>query len=724
MRLLVIEDNPGDADLVAAYLEPIEVLMADTLAAGLDLAGGVDAVLLDLHLPDSFGLDSLRSFREHHPRKPVIVLAGQRGQDIGLDAMRLGAHDFVDKNQLSEELLRATVESALERARTRNRLRKAEARWRALLDADTSLVFELDLDGTVVFQNRAATTICGRDMEGESWLNLAPQLERGRLLAARQRLEMDPQVVQLDVVLTPNGDRRWHRVGLCPLHDDGELHRVVMTATDIDEEIRENEQLARILETMPNGMFLVEEFGRIVLANAAAHRIFDFDGDTLVGRTLSELLPDHHTRLMDWVALGTTPTPNDPVELTGRLQSGELVTLLVGVQRITLSEGPLTLLAVTDLSAQRELEDQLRQSQKMEAVGALAGGIAHDFNNLLMVILSFAQFAGDSLDKDSDAYADLKEVIDAAERASSLTRQLLTFSRKQPTEPSVLDLAELVSGTERLLRRVIGEDIELDTRLTPNAGLILIDPSMAEQVLINLAVNARDAMPHGGTLAVVVRPGPNDTVELRVQDTGRGMSESVAARIFEPFFTTKPVGQGTGLGLSTCYGIVEQAGGTISVDSIEGVGTTFKLRFPRSEESLDDVSVAAGANAPLSGRILVVEDEEQVRRSVERILRRAGCEVSTAEGPAAALDFFAEGKRVDLIVTDVVMPGGNGQELVRRIREQTGELPAIFMSGYAPETIDSKGIHLSHFLHKPFEPHDLIEAVRAALPAGGTQESA
>ncbi|MCA9620894.1 MAG: response regulator, partial [Myxococcales bacterium] len=379
------------------------------------------------------------------------------------------------------------------------------------------------------------------------------------------------------------------------------------------------------------------------------------------------------------------------------------------------------------------LEDQLRHAQKMESIGRLAGGIAHDFNNMLCAIMGQVALAKREPALSESLQQSLAEIGEAAERAANLTRQLLAFSRKQVLAPRVLDLGELIADLDSMLRRLIGEDIELRTVPEPELGLVRVDPTLMEQIVLNLAVNARDAMIDGGELLIEtanveldesycerhadVRPG--SYVMLAVSDTGVGIPEDVRDKIFEPFFTTKQLGRGTGLGLATVYGIVRQNEGRIEVYSEPGRGTSFKIYFPRVFEPAD----ARPRRASLPDRVgtetvLVVEDDEMVRRLAERLLRRGGYTVIVAGSGAEALEVSAAHERaIDLLLTDVVMPGMNGRELARRLVAERPGLRVLFTSGYTDNVIAHHGVLDPgvHFLAKPYSLDALMSLVRQIL---------
>ena len=412
--------------------------------------------------------------------------------------------------------------------------------------------------------------------------------------------------------------------------------------------------------------------------------------------------------------------------------------------------GPRRLVGmVTDLTerlqAEEErhaLEEQLRAAQKLEAVGRLAGGVAHDFNNMLAVILNCAAFVAEELPADHPARIDVEEVLRAGESAAALTRQLLAFSRRQVLEPRVLDLNATVSRLEKMVQRLIGEHIALELVLAQDLGRVRADPGQVEQVLMNLAVNARDAMPQGGTLTVEtadVELGGEDAprhldvppgryVRLRIQDTGHGMDADTQRRIFEPFFTTKGKGKGTGLGLSTVYGIVKQSGGTIQVESAPGEGTAFDILLPRVDDAVQPLVVDRPPVRPLAGgeTVLVAEDDDAVRRITERLVRAGGYRVLTAASGAEALrlaERHAGG--LDLLLTDMVMPGMTGRELAARLRVMHPGVRVVYMSGYTDDEFEAQGgLEAGAVLvPKPFGAADLMRKLREALEAPRSSEA-
>jgi len=420
-----------------------------------------------------------------------------------------------------------------------------------------------------------------------------------------------------------------------------------------------------------------------------------------------------------------------------------LVVAYVSVHWVRMPDTDRMISIVRDVTARRQaelerarMEEQFLAAQKMEAVGRLAGGVAHDFNNLLSVIMSYARFALDDLKESDPVQEDLHEISRAGERAAALTRQLLAFSRKQVLQPVVLSLNTVVKGLEKMLLRLLGEDVAWRAYLADDLALVLADPGQLEQVLMNLVINARDAMPQGGLITVETANtildadhpalpfglAPGRYVMLSVADTGVGMDEELREHIFEPFFTTKEKGKGTGLGLSTVYGIIQQSGGMVLVDSTLGSGTVFRIYLPAVEGARSDERRNL-RTLPVSGHevVLVVEDDSAVRRLSERILRAAGFRVlSAASGGDALVVCEQEGDRIDLMLADVVMPRMSGPELARRVKAQWPHIKVLFMSGYTDDALGQHGVLGPEvaFISKPFTPVMLASKVRGVLDEG------
>jgi CheY-like chemotaxis protein len=370
---------------------------------------------------------------------------------------------------------------------------------------------------------------------------------------------------------------------------------------------------------------------------------------------------------------------------------------------------------VLDITDRKNIEAQLLQARKMESIGRLAGGVAHDFNNLLLVINGYVDLVLKRISVSNELYPQIEEIRKAGERAAELTMQLLAFSRKQVLQPKVLSLNEIVGDSDKMLRRIIGEDIELICILDPSLRPVEADPGQLHQVIVNLAANARDAMPDGGKL-IIETANTEQGVSLSVRDTGRGMDPITLEHAFEPFFTTKGLGKGTGLGLATVYGIVRQSAGDIFVESAPGRGATFTVRLPAS----DKVPATKEPDRPAprcSGTVLLVEDEEGVRRLIATILEQHGYHVLEAPGGEEALGMLEQcNDRIDLLISDVVMPRMGGPELAAHLREVRPELTILFISGYTdPSITDQVVLTGSHFLQKPFAADALVRMVGEVL---------
>ena len=417
-----------------------------------------------------------------------------------------------------------------------------------------------------------------------------------------------------------------------------------------------------------------------------------------------------------------------PVEAVWKKRDGSKLSVRLTGRQIRASDGSIRWYEIfaEDVTERRQLETELRHSQKMEAVGRLAAGVAHDFNNLLTAITGHAAFLLDDLESDTQPWLDAREILQTADRAASLTRQLLAFGHKQVRQPKLINLNGLVLGLHSLLRRTTREDIGITLDLDPKVGMIEADAGQMEQVLVNLVVNARDAMPKGGD--VVVRtytsagmPGsPAGGVMLEVQDCGIGMDSETVARAFEPFFTTKGPGKGTGLGLSTVYSIAQQSGGSVQIETALGEGTTIRVLFPEAAEQTRETerqSDQPSPSEPIFGRtILVIDDDAEVRKIAARSLRVHGHRVLEAATPAEALA-VAAAERIDILVTDVVMPEMSGRDLAEQVLRVTGHIPVLFMSGYSDDVITRHGVleRGLNFIEKPFTPKALAQAVAAVL---------
>jgi two-component system, cell cycle sensor histidine kinase and response regulator CckA len=536
-----------------------------------------------------------------------------------------------------------------------------------------------------------------------------------------------------------------------PLLFSGRPAQLVL-ATDVTERMRAEEALRQseqkyrdIFDFATVGIYQSRYDGSLITVNAPLAEILDYDSpEDLLRHNLDEIYADPAER-RELIARFEPAGKAHRQEVLWKRKDGTPIWLELDARAVRNADGTTRYFEgfVHDVSERkkseeekRRLQEQLVQAQKMEAVGQLAGGIAHDFNNLLTAITGYSELLLGELPPEDLRRSHAEEIRKAGERAASLTQQLLAFSRRQVLEPKVLDVNVVVSDIERMLRRLIGEHIELKTRKTPDVWKVKADPGQIEQAILNLVLNARDAMPSGGTLAIEtsnaeldqefarshVPTQPGSYVMVAVSDTGVGISDDVKARLFEPFFTTKERGKGTGLGLSTTYGIIKQSGGYLWCDSEVGRGTTFQVLLPRVEEPVSEV-VERKTPPPIhpgDETVLLVEDEPEVRSLVQRILKTQGYTVVTAANPDEALAIAREFRGpIQLMVTDVVMPGMSGLQLAERLNPTRPDMKVLFVSGYTNDAIGHQGVldPGTAFLQKPFTPNALARKVREVLEA-------
>jgi two-component system, cell cycle sensor histidine kinase and response regulator CckA len=506
-----------------------------------------------------------------------------------------------------------------------------------------------------------------------------------------------------------------------------------------ERSLRESEQrYRRIIETTSQGVWMLDAAARTTFVNARMANLLGCTVDEACGAPLQQFIPQPSRTAV--VAQLQQSDPNLQLEATLQRPDGTRSSVLLATTPVLDAGGEPegTLVMVTDVTARKQLEEQLRQAQKMEAIGSLAGGVAHDFNNLLSVILSCSTLILDGLPANDPIRIDLEEVRKAGERAADLTRQMLAFSRRQVFELKILDLNQLLEGMGALLRRLLPEHIELALRAGFDLGRVRADRGQMEQVVMNLVVNARDAMPSGGRIVLTtgsavidddsqaspLGTSPGRYVTLAVTDNGVGMDAATKARIFEPFFTTKEQGKGTGLGLATAFGIIRQSGGQISVESEPGVGTTFKIHLPEAKGAPDSLETSEPQSPPAAcvETILLVEDEEAVRNVAHAILRRQGYTVLDAQnGGEALLVCEKYPAPIELLVTDVIMPHMTGRELTVRLAPLRPDMKVLYVSGYTEDSVIHDGVLEPGiaFLQKPITPVTFLRKVREVLDAPG-----
>jgi PAS domain S-box-containing protein len=637
-----------------------------------------------------------------------------------------------------------------ERAQAQSERRTSEARFRAFMQHSPAVAFMKSSDGRYVFGNDAWAAQFGKRPEaliGQTDFDLWPEDSAAAFQASDRQALMSRTPVELveSGVRHDGGVHWWTTLKFVIEQDDG-APLIGGIALDITPRMRAEQALRAsedryrsLVELATSVIVVVDDAGRITEFNREAEAFFGISRLDALGRDYVECCVSEAQREQVAADLARIRAGE---ALQGResafvQRDGTHKAFLWNATRLTDSRGeaPQLLVIGQDISELRRLEHQLLLAQRMEGIGRLAGGIAHDFNNLLTAILGHAEMAQDDVAPTDPARGNIAEITRAAQRAADLTRQLLAFARRQIIEPRIVDLNGLVLNVDRMLRRLLGEDIELVTVQDPDLWRVRIDPGQFEQVLVNLAVNARDAMPAGGTLVIetrnvhldeefarqhaTVQPGPH--VLLAVSDTGVGMDAEVLAHIFEPFFTTKEVGKGTGLGLATCYGIVKQNRGSIWVDSERAIGTTFRIYLPRAD------AVVVGAE-PVEARVpeqtrgtetvLLVEDEVLVRNLAADALRRHGYQVLSASTGVEALELASQMIHpIDVLVTDVVMPQMGGEQLAVRLLGERPSLKVLFISGYTDMAVLQHGTLIpgTALLQKPFTPGQLVHRVRQLL---------
>ncbi len=623
-------------------------------------------------------------------------------------------------------------------------LEDREYEWRTLVETTPALILRLSRDGRVHFTNRDLSDI-GLAEDGLIYSLLHEDDREDLQIALAQCLRDDHK---LEVRVRMRGVREEYRtwqLSMGPVSQHLPNPFVIAVAIDVTEHVRAEEELKesnrrfrQLASASREGLLFLSSSRKIVDANSQAAALLGRTLDEIRNSQLDDLLGEEIASEV-WSADGPVSTFYDR-ELISKAGAATHVDVTVseiaGGRRGAEADRAVLAIALSDIGSRKEaqqqvrkLQMQLQQSQKMEALGQLAGGVAHDFNNLLTSIISFSGFVRDELPEGDPAREDIDEVLAAADRATGLTRQLLLFSRQRSVELQSVDVRDALQQIEKLLRRTIGVDIELVVRIEKGNMTILADPTQLDQVILNLVVNARDAMPSGGRVEIVASRAevktssepdplqPGMYVKIEVRDTGVGMSPEVQQRIFEPFFTTKELNKGTGLGLATCYGVVKQLGGTIEVESAVGQGTTFTILIP--EEANAGVTIARErvVSQDLRGTetILLIEDETTIRDAAVRTLEARGYRVLAAADAVEALKIFnANQFTIDAVFSDVLLPNGNGFEIAAEIRRRNPKLPILMTSGYAgdraPENRDDYPI-----LWKPYKPQELAERLRSCI---------
>jgi two-component system, cell cycle sensor histidine kinase and response regulator CckA len=676
----------------------------------------------------------------------------------GTDGSVVEIHSLAEYNG-EESTVQGVIEDITERKRADAALRQSEERFKLAMEANRDGLWDWDVETGEVYYSPGYAAMLGYTVAEvpahvDWWRDLIhPEDREAALQANMDCVENRREDVEVEFRMrAKNGEWRWilGRGKGVARDASGRALRMVGTHTDIterreaEEALRRSEERSRaLIERSHDAISLLGADGTILFDSAAITRVLGYSPTERVGRKGFEFVhPEDRTRMQQSFAV-FVQQPGSSMEYQAQvLHRDGTARWIQGVRRNLLHEPAIQAVVVNyrdyteHKTAEREKEKlraQLTHAQKMESVGRLAGGVAHDFNNMLQAILGNVALALQDVAADSPLRENLEEIQKSAQRSAELTRQLLAFARKQTIQPRVLDLNDTVAGMLKMLRRLMGEDVDLAWMPGPGLWPVKVDPSQVDQILANLCVNARDAIAGIGKVMIqsanatldeaYARTHPEciagDYVMLGVSDTGQGIDEAARAHLFEPFFTTKEVGKGTGLGLATVFGIVKQNRGLIDVYSERGMGTTFKIYLPRAGAVLVAAEQKA-VQASLHGSetVLLVEDEEQILNLGRRILEQLGYKVLTAASPKAALDLAAEhAGSLDLLITDVVMPGMNGKELKERLHSSHADLKCLFMSGYTADVIAHHGVldDSVQFLQKPFTIGTLAEMVRKVL---------
>jgi two-component system cell cycle sensor histidine kinase/response regulator CckA len=752
--VLILEDNLDDAKLCLSELARADFEVDSDIASNsqefmaLIKAQPYDLILADYGLPDWTGVEALRWLRKSGYTTPFILVTGTLGDDVAVECIKEGAADYVLKHKLdclARACRRAVDEATVlaQRDRAEAELRDSEHQYKLLFDTSPAPMWVFDRE-TLCFLavNEAAVRHYG--------------FSREEFLAMTIR-DVRPKDETLDPVevLLPYGEGAGRVEAWRHRKKNGALMEVEITSNSLifagkPAELVLAHDITNLIDNLEQLRQSEERFAKafrssplpITISTRAEGRYLDVNDAFLkmVGSTREEVVGSKVGDIKVWIDPEGRGAMLQQLAETGSVRafpakfgtpSGDIRIVEISAELIDINGVPCLLAITHDVSEEKRLEEQFRQAQKMEAVGRLAGGIAHDFNNMLSVIIGYSELLQDRFESGPSRKA-ADEIKKAAERTVSLTRQLLAFSRRQVLSPRIMDLNITIANLATMLTRMIGEDIELVLAPMPALGCVKADPAQVEQIIMNLVVNARDAMPQGGKVVIAtsnlevdssntyehpsVRPG--SYVLLAVSDTGSGMSETTKLHIFEPFFTTKGPGKGTGLGLSMVYGVVNQSGGYIWVDSAPGKGTTFRIYFPRVNEAATveprkvEFPMVKGSET-----ILLVEDEESLRLLTASSLESNGYKVLQAGGGEEGIRLAKQHGHIDLLMTDVVMPGLSGRDLAALLRLSLPQVKLLYISGYTGDVISQHGVLETDatLLEKPFTKSALLNRVRMVL---------
>lgn len=760
LRILHLEDEPDYSELVKGILHregwEAEISLVDTIKDFLAAIekGKFDIVLADYTLPTCTGLQALEAALLRCPEIPFLVVSGTIGEQAAIESLRMGATDYVLKQwpeRLGPAVRRAVSESQERKRRLQAEtvLIRREGYFRALTENSLDVLTILSREGVFQYNSPSIKHVLGYEPDELSGRNAFELVHPDDVAGAARALDGALKYPELRVTHECRYRRRdgtWCHLEVVGQNRLGDPHiaGVVLNSRDVTERKRAEARLllqSAALESAANAIVIADRAGVCTWANQAFTRLTGYSTEEIMGQNLRMLKSGNHDqafyRDMWETVLGRRVWRS---EMVNRRKDGSLYTEEATITPVCDERGEIThFIAVKqNITARKELELQLRQSQKMDAVGQLAGGVAHDFNNQLVVIGGNAELVlMNATHLNEEARGCLNQVVAASKRAGNLVRQLLAFSRKQVMELQTVSLNAVIGELTKMLKRVIGENIDLQCKCQAQLPFIMADIGMMEQVLVNLVVNARDAMPRGGQLVITTErttvekarqdlhsePLKGEFVRLSVTDNGTGIAPEHLPHIFEPFFTTKEQGKGTGLGLAIVYGIVKQHQGWIDVDTKVGTGTTFKIFLP-AIETPEAATVPTEIDPTLrkgTERILLAEDDLAVRMLTERILGSSGYRVwASANGREAVQLWRRLDGQIDLLLTDMVMPDGmTGRELAEQLQAERPQLKVLFVTGYSPELAgrdtEFTQRNKDYILQKPYPAKTLLRKLRECL---------
>jgi PAS domain S-box-containing protein len=711
-EILIVEDSPTQAQHLKHLLETshyqVEVASQGKEALAILEKRKPLLIISDVIMPEMDGFEFCRNVKSDETLKdiPVVLVTSLSGPHDVIRGLQSGADNFIRK-PYDEKYILSRVRYIL----ANRELRKTEK---------SQMGLEIYIEGAKYFVNAERQQILDLLISTyDEAVRLNEELKNSLESLNELREHLEETVKKRTAALTSE----------------------IAERKKIAEALRQNEERTRaILETANEAFIVIDSSGIIIDWNRQAEITFGWPRGEILGKFLVEtLIPPqyraaHKKGFSRFFRTGEGPVLNKRLELSALRRDGKEFPIEITIWPLKTGNTYQFNAFVRDITERKKMEEQLRQSQKMEAIGNLAGGVAHDFNNLLTVINGYTELMSGSLKSGDPFFEAVEEIQKAGQRAASLTSQLLSFSRRQVVQPRIISVNDLILDMDKMIRRLLTESIEVITIPKPDIFPVKVDPGLFQQVLMNLVVNARDAMPGGGKLVIETKNifidekyitehvgvAPGDYVMIAVTDNGCGMTEEVKSRIFEPFFTTKSVGKGTGLGLATSYGIVEQAGGHIRVYSEPGHGTTFKIYLPRAVEAVIPLQKQKTESLPRgSETVLLVEDEPLVRNLAAQVLRAQGYEVLEASNGQEALETAKSrsDNPIHLLVTDLIMPRMGGKELGQKFKELFPRVKMLFTSGYAADAVIQQGILKDDiaFIQKPFSPRELAVKVRHAL---------